>query len=283
MSNKIKAVIPAAGLGTRFLPLTKAQPKEMLPVVDKPTIQWVVEEAIDAGISDIGIIIGDNKKSIENHFSRNLQLEEHLALKNKIKELESIRDLASMANISYIVQDEQKGLGHAVYCARDFVGKSPFVVMLGDTICIGTPNCTLQLIELYMKEGLISFAVEKIELEDSERYGMVEGTMHKEKIMRVNNLVEKPKPKDSPSDLGIIGRYLFDTSIFDYLDNASPGQGGEIQLTDAMQKLSQEKELYALEFGGKRYDIGTMEDWFISHIRLSRDSFSKSFLEDLIK
>ena len=279
----MKAVIPAAGFGTRFLPLTKAQPKEMLPVVNKPTIQWVIEEAIDAGIVDIAIITGEHKQAIENHFRPMEKLEKALEKAGKDKELNEIRKINDMANLEFIIQKEQKGLGHAILCAEDFVGDDSFAVLLGDTICTGNPNCTKGLVELFFEKNANIFSVEKIKLEETERYGIVSGKEVEEDIILVDNLVEKPGPESSPSLLGIQGRYIFKSELFYHLKKTETGSMGEIQLTDAMRSLSKVQEMYSWTFKGKRYDIGTMKDWFQSHLELSINSEYSSVLEGVIK
>ena len=268
----MKAVIPAAGLGTRFLPLTKAQPKEMLPVVNKPTIQWVVEEAVDAGIKDIAIITGNHKQAIENHFKPAKKLEQALDKAGKLKELEEIKKVNKLANIEFIIQEEQRGLGHAILCAEDFVGTDPFAVLLGDTICLGNPNCTKGLVNIFKEKKASVFSVEEIKPEETKRYGIVSGKEISEGIMEVNDLVEKPESKDAPSLLGIQGRYVFTPDLFYHQKNVKKGAGGEIQLTDAMKSLAKSDKMFSWVFDGKRYDIGTMKDWFQSHIELSLSS-----------
>ena len=275
----MKAVIPAAGFGTRFLPLTKAQPKEMLPVVNKPTIQWVVEEAVDAGITDIAIITGDHKESIENHFRPIEKLEKALEKAGKEIELEEIKKVNEIANLEFIIQNEQKGLGHAILCAEDFVGEDSFAVLLGDTICTGNPNCTKGLVDLFLEKKANIFSVEEIKLEETKRYGVVSGEEVGEGLMLVNNLVEKPGPNLAPSLLGIQGRYVFTSELFNHLKLTENGKDGQIQLTDAMNSLSQVQQMYSWTFGGKRYDIGTMKDWFQSHLELSANSEFASILE----
>ena len=279
----MKAVIPAAGFGTRFLPLTKAQPKEMLPVVNKPTIQWVIEEAVDAGITDIAIITGEHKQSIENHFKPMDKLEAILEKSGKIKELEDIRKINNIADLTFIIQEDQKGLGHAILCAEEFVGDDPFAVLLGDTICTGHPNCTRGLVDLYIEKRSSVFSVEKISPEETKRYGVVSGKEVEEGIMLVDNLVEKPNTADSPSLLGIQGRYVFTPELFNHLKKTEIGSGGEIQLTDAMSSLSQVQKMYSWTFEGKRYDIGTMRDWFKSHLELSAKSEYSSVLRGVLE
>ena len=278
----MKAVIPAAGFGTRFLPLTKAQPKEMLPVVNKPTIQWVIEEAVDAGITEIAIITGKHKEAIENHFRPIEKLERSLEKAGKTTELKEIRKVNEIANLEFIIQDEQKGLGHAILCAEEFVGDSPFAVLLGDTICTGNPNCTKGLVEIFERKRASVFAVEKIKPEETKRYGIVSGTEIEEGIMNVKELVEKPEPESAPSLLGIQGRYVFTPDLFKYQKSVKKGAGGEIQLTDAMQLLAKHESIFSWTFQGKRYDIGTMKDWFQSHLELSANSEFSPILREVV-
>jgi len=269
MASNIKAVIPAAGLGTRFLPLTKAQPKEMLPVVDKPTIQWVVEEAIDANITDIAIITGKHKDVIENHFNPSPDLEDSLKRRGKEEDLAKVKQVSNLANITFIRQESQKGLGDAILCAKDFVGDNPFAVLLGDTICVGNPNCTKGLVDIFNNYHQPVFAVEKIAMEDTGRYGVMSGDKIEDFLFNVDSLVEKPEPSVAPSNLGVLGRYIFTPDIFNYQSQVIAGVGGEIQLTDAMNMTAQNNSLLAWKFSGTRFDIGTMEDWFRSHLILS--------------
>tara|TARA_B100000579_G_scaffold77583_1_gene60144 strand:+ start:642 stop:1487 length:846 start_codon:yes stop_codon:yes gene_type:complete len=279
----MKAVIPAAGLGTRFLPLTKAQPKEMLPIVNKPTIQWVIEEAVDAGINDIAIIIGDHKQPIKNHFKPVKRLEETLEKTGKFKELDKVRKINEIANLEFIIQKEQKGLGHAILCAEEFVGTDSFAVLLGDTICVGNPNCTKGLVNLFKQKNTSIFSVEEIKPEETRRYGIVSGKKVEQDIMLIDDLIEKPSLENAPSLLGIQGRYVFTPELFDHLRKTQVGSGGEIQLTDAMKSLSNIEKMYSWTFTGKRYDIGTMKDWFKSHIELSFESEYSSVLEEVLK
>jgi len=278
----MKAIIPAAGFGTRFLPLTKAQPKEMLPVVNKPTIQWVVEEAIDAGITDIAIITGKHKTAIENHFSPMKNLERALEKLGKEDELNEIRKVNDIANLTFIIQNEQKGLGHAILCAEKYVANEPFAVLLGDTICTGEPNCTKGLVEFFKENEKSVFSVEQIPREETKRYGVVSGKEIEKGIMLVDKLVEKPEPEVTPSLLGILGRYVFTPDFFDYQKNVAEDNRGEIQLTEAMQSLAIHSEIYSLRFQGRRYDIGTMKDWFQSHIELSSKSEFSPILEEVL-
>jgi len=266
----MKAVIPAAGLGIRFLPLTKSQPKEMLPVVNKPTIQWVVEEAVGAGITDIAIITNRNKKALNNYFLPSSELEEFLAKAGKFKELDVIRRVNNLANFEFIVQEKQKGLAHAVYCAKEFVDNNPFVVLLGDTICSDELNCTKSLIDLYNEGKKSIISVIQVDRKETKNYGIVSGNIISDELMHVTNLVEKPEPHNSPSCLAILGRYLLEPKIFDYISESKSGHGGELQLTDALQLYANENELYSLKFTGKRYDIGNVRDWLISNIELGK-------------
>jgi len=254
-------VLPAAGLGTRFLPATKAQPKEMLPVVDKPLVQYVVEECVASGIESIIIITGRNKKAIEDHFDAAPELEQFLMEKGKPERANMVRELADMVQISYTRQKEPLGLGHAVLIAKDLVGDEPFAVLLGDVIIPGPNPATRQLIEVYEATGVGAIAVEEVPREKTHLYGIVGGERAQqapwgERLLRVRTLVEKPKPADAPSNLGITGRYVLPPEIFDCLERTKPGAGGEIQLTDALRLLAQEKGLWAYIYEGISYDAG---------------------------
>jgi UTP--glucose-1-phosphate uridylyltransferase len=265
----MKAVIPAAGLGTRFLPITKAQPKEMLPVYNKPTIQYVVEELIHSGIDDILIITGKNKRAIEDHFDRSFELETSLKNNEKAAYLREVEEISSV-DIHYIRQKEQKGLGDAINTARKYVGDSPFAVLLGDTITTGDPPCTRQMVDLFEKVKAPIIAVEKVPREKTSSYGIISYSKKEDEgIFLINDLVEKPDPDDAPSEYGIVGRYILTPEIFDCLDRTAPGVGGEIQLTDALRLLNQEVQMYAYEFTGRRYDIGNPNDWLKSTIELA--------------
>ena len=257
----MKAVIPAAGLGTRFLPATKAQPKEMLPIVDKPAIQVVVEEAIGSGIDDIIIITGRGKRAIEDHFDRSFELELELEKKEKKDLLRQVRDISELADIHYLRQKEMKGLGHAVYCARDHIGNQPFAVLLGDTIVESNPPCIKQMMDYYAKYKASIIAVEEVPRDKVASYGIVNPEKVAEGVYRVADLVEKPQPTEAPSNLGIIGRYILTPGIFDILGKTKPGKGGEIQLTDALRTLREREDMYACKFTGKRYDIGNKLDY----------------------
>jgi len=265
----MKVVIPAAGLGTRFLPATKAQPKEMLPVVDKPAIQYVVEEAVAAGMTDIIVITGRGKRAIEDHFDRSYELEHKLRESGNREALEEVQKIASMADIFYIRQKDQLGLGHAILCAKKHVGNEPFAVMLGDDIVVNDRPCIGQLVEVHEDMGASVVGVERVPKAMVSKYGVIKGKMVKKDIYRVEDLVEKPEPEEAPSDLAIIGRYVLEPEIFGYLERIGPGKGGEYQLTDAMRLLCRRKGLYGLRFTGRRYDIGSKADWIRATIELS--------------
>jgi len=276
----MKVVIPAAGLGTRFLPYTKASPKEMLPVVDKPVIQYVIEEAVSAGCDDILIITGRGKRSVEDHFDRAPELENLLQEKNdhqSIEALEGVNELMEKVNIHYVRQKEQLGLGHAIHCARHHVGNDPFVVLLGDTIYLSDIPLTSQIIQTYERYGGPVIAVEEVPKEKISSYGIISGSMVSDDVCEIDELVEKPTPEEAPSNLGIIGAYLLTPDIFDAIEKTPPGKGGEIQLTDAMALLSKERKLYGQVFRGKRYDVGNKMDWFKAFMELAlmRDEFSR--------
>jgi UTP--glucose-1-phosphate uridylyltransferase len=254
--NVKKAVIPAAGLGTRFLPATKAMAKEMLPIVDKPTIQFIVEEALQSGIEDILIVTGKAKRPIEDHFDANLELEMNLKEKGKTELLKLVEETTDV-NLHFIRQSHPKGLGHAVLQARAFVGNEPFVVMLGDDLMEDQVPLTKQLIDNYEKTHASTIAVMDVPHEDTSKYGIIDPGMEVEKgLFNVKNFVEKPAPENAPSDLAIIGRYLLTPEIFDILANQEPGAGGEIQLTDAIDTLNKTQRVFAHQFTGKRYDVG---------------------------
>lgn len=251
-----KAIIPAAGLGTRFLPATKAQPKEMLPVVDKPTLQYIIEEAVDSGIEEILIITGRNKKSIEDHFDKSVELEIELEAKGKYELLAEVRRVSELVNIHYIRQKEPKGLGHAIYCAKSFIGNEPFAVMLGDDIVDGSPPCMRQMIDMYNQYKVSILGVQEVSDEDVSKYGIVKGKQIEDRVYTVKDLVEKPTLAEAPSNIAILGRYIITANIFDILKDTKPGKGGEIQLTDALRELAKTEAMYAYKFKGKRYDVG---------------------------
>lgn len=284
----MKVVIPAAGLGTRFLPATKAQPKEMLPVVDKPTIQYVVEEAVASGITDIIIITGRGKRAIEDHFDKSYELEHKLRETGNTEGLEEIRRVASMADIFYIRQKEQLGLGHAILCAKKHVGREPFAVMLGDDIVVNDKPCMAQLLNVHAEKGASVVGVESVPDSKISRYGVIAGEEEDKDVYKISDLVEKPSPEEAPSDLAIIGRYVFEPQIFDYLERIGPGKDGEYQLTDAMRMLCSERKLYGLRFTGRRFDIGSKADWIRATVELSleRDDLSEELrptLERLLR
>ncbi|MED4730172.1 UTP--glucose-1-phosphate uridylyltransferase GalU [Aneurinibacillus migulanus] len=251
-----KAIIPAAGLGTRFLPATKAMPKEMLPIVDKPTIQYIVEEAVASGIEDIIIVTGKGKRAIEDHFDYSFELECNLREKGKLTLLEEVQRPSNLADIHYIRQKEPKGLGHAIWCARKFIGNEPFAVLLGDDIVQAETPCLQQIINVFNNYKASLIGVRHVPDEDVSRYGIVDVTMVNERLYKVNNLVEKPLLQASPSNLAIMGRYVLSPRVFEILKKVKPGVGGEIQLTDALAELNKYEAVYAYEFEGKRYDVG---------------------------
>lgn len=252
-----KAIIPAAGLGTRFLPATKAQPKEMLPIVDKPTIQFIVEEAVRSGIEDIIIVTGRNKRAIEDHFDRSMELEFFLEKSDKPKLLDMVQDIAQLVDIYYVRQKEALGLGHAIYSARKFIGDEPFAVLLGDDVIHSEVPCLRQMMSIYERHGASMVGVQEIPLEDTSKYGIVDGQMFEPRIYRAKDLVEKPQPEDAPAThLAIMGRYILNPEIFEILENIPAGKGGEIQLTDGLRELGKMQEILAYEFEGRRYDVG---------------------------
>lgn len=251
-----KAVIPAAGLGTRFLPATKAQPKEMLPIVDKPAIQYIVEEAVQAGIESIIIVTGRNKKSIEDHFDKSVELEYSLFAKGKKALLEEVKAISELADIHFIRQKEPLGLGHAIGCARQFVGDEPFAVLLGDDIMVSDPPALAQMIHLYERTGKQIVGVGQVKAEDVSKYGIIASDGATDHVHLVNDLIEKPSEAEAPSRTAVMGRYILKPSIFPILDRLERGAGGEYQLTDALREVSTHGDLLALELEGRRYDIG---------------------------
>lgn len=283
-----KAIIPAAGLGTRFLPETKAMPKEMLPVVDKPAIQLIVEEAIASGITDILIIIGKGKRAIEDHFDSNTELELNLESKGKDEMLKAVKETNGL-NIYFKRQEHPNGLGDAVHTAKSFVGEDPFVIMLGDDLMTDETPLTKQLIDSYEETGSSTLAVMKVPHEDTSKYGVINPAKEvSDGLYDVTNFVEKPNPEDAPSDLAIIGRYLLTADIFDILENTKPGKGNEIQLTDAIDTLNKKGKVYAHEFKGDRYDTGNKFGWLQTNIEfgLKHPEVSdelKKYIKDLAK
>ncbi|WP_309088625.1 UTP--glucose-1-phosphate uridylyltransferase GalU [Domibacillus sp.] len=251
-----KAIIPAAGLGTRFLPATKAMPKEMLPIVDKPTIQYIVEEAIESGIEDIIIVTGKGKRSIEDHFDHSFELEQNLLSKGKFELLSEVQKSSKLVDIHYIRQKEPKGLGHAIWCARKFIGDEPFAVLLGDDIVKADTPCLKQMIDQYNRYNASILGVQTVQEEAVSRYGIVDGSMIDNRLYSVRGLVEKPAREEAPSNLAILGRYILSPKIFELLNSQKPGAGGEIQLTDAIAQLNEHEAVYAYDFEGTRYDVG---------------------------
>ncbi|MBN1069252.1 UTP--glucose-1-phosphate uridylyltransferase [Clostridium botulinum] len=285
MNKRIrKAVIPAAGLGTRFLPATKAQPKEMLPIVDKPTLQYIIEEAIDSGIEEILIITGRNKKSIEDHFDRSLELEIELEKSGKKEMLEMVKDISNMVDIHFIRQKEPKGLGHAIHCAKTFVGDDPFAVLLGDDIVYneGKP-CLKQLMDCYSEYKTSVLGVQTVAKENVNKYGIVDGLHIEDRVYKVKGLVEKPSIEEAPTNVAILGRYIITPKIFEILENTKPGKGGEIQLTDALLELVEQEAMYAYDFEGKRYDVGDKLGFLQATVEyaLRKPSLNEEFTEYL--
>ncbi|AOT72886.1 UTP--glucose-1-phosphate uridylyltransferase GalU [Geosporobacter ferrireducens] len=281
-----KAIIPAAGLGTRFLPATKAQPKEMLPIVDKPTLQYIIEEAVESGIEEILVITGRNKKSIEDHFDKSVELELELESRGKHDLLEEARKISDMVNIYYIRQKEAKGLGHAIYCAKSFIGDEPFSVLLGDDI-VHNPNnpCLKQMIKAYDEFKASILGVQKVAREDVNKYGIVEGEHLKGRIYKVKELVEKPAVEEAPSNVAILGRYIINPAIFEILEKTEPGNGGEIQLTDALKVLAEREAMYAYNFEGRRYDVGHKQGFLEATVEfaLRREDLREEFFKYLNK
>ena len=258
MEKKIrKAIIPAAGLGTRFLPATKAQPKEMLPIVDKPTLQYILEECVASGIEEILIITGRNKKSIEDHFDRSVELEIELEKAGKQQMLEMVREISDMVNVHFIRQKQPRGLGHAILCAKTFVGDEPFAVLLGDDVVYNDQKpCLKQLIDCYGEYKTSVLGVQTVDPQDVNKYGIVGGLHIEDRVYKVKELVEKPSVEEAPSNVAILGRYIITPKIFEILENTKPGKGNEIQLTDALLKLIEHEAMYAYDFEGRRYDVG---------------------------
>jgi len=279
-----KAVFPAAGWGTRFLPATKAQPKEMLPLVDKPIIQYAVEEAVAAGIEQVIIVTSSQKRAIEDHFDLSYELEHMLEEKGEIEKLRQVRHISDLAQVAYVRQKEQLGLGHAVLMAKDLIGHEPFAVILPDDVVVADRPCIGQLIHAYQQTHGSVVAVMEVPNEETKRYGVIAGepvdeTLNHGRLRRVTHLVEKPDPKKAPSNLAIIGRYVLTPKIFDKLEQTPRGSGGEIQLTDAIQALMEEQAVYGYEFEGTRYDAGTTMGWLTASVELAlqRPDLEKEF------
>ncbi|MBG9443569.1 UTP--glucose-1-phosphate uridylyltransferase GalU [Cytobacillus firmus] len=275
-----KAVIPAAGLGTRLLPLTKALPKEMLPIIDKPTIQYIIEEAVESGIKDIIIVTGKEKKAIEDHFDSSFLLEETLSKKGKLEELREIRKISQLANIHYIRQSEPNGLGHAIWCARKFIGNEPFAVLLGDTLVEEKKSCLKDMMELYDKCQNSIIGIKCVDKTDVHKYGIVDVEKENGPVYNIQSLIEKPSQEQAPSNLAIFGRYILTPKIFNLLENQEPGVGNEIQLTDAISALLKYEPVYAHVFNGKSYDIGDKLGYLktIIEFALQREDLEKEVL-----
>lgn len=256
MSKVKKAIIPAAGLGTRFLPATKAMPKEMLPIVDKPTIQYIVEEAISSGIEDIIIVTGRSKRAIEDHFDKNIELEADLEEKNKEELLNIVREVTNLVEIHCVRQKEPLGLGHAIWCARKFINNEPFAVLLGDMIIDSEVPCLKQMMDEQARTGGNMIAVEAVPWKDVSSYGVIKGDKLTDRMNLITDLVEKPKT-DAPSNLAMIGRYILEPEIMDILEHQTPGVGGEIQLTDALKQLAELSRMYSFRYDGTLYDVGS--------------------------
>jgi len=274
-----KAVFPVAGLGTRFLPATKSSPKEMLPLIDKPLVQYVVEEAVASGIEQILFVTGRGKHNIEDHFDISVELEAHLYDKGKDRELSGVREIAEMVNIFYVRQRQALGLGHAILCAKDFVGNEPFAVLLGDDIVDSERPCLRQLLDVFDQQGGSVLALEKVPMENISSYGCVAAEQISERVFHVTDMVEKPARDEAPSDMAIIGRYVLTPRIFEILLDQEPGKGGEIQLTDALLKLSKEDMVYGCLFEGLRHDCGDKLGFLKATVdmALKRNEFSTEF------
>jgi UTP--glucose-1-phosphate uridylyltransferase len=284
--NIKKAVIPAAGFGTRFLPATKSQPKEMLPIVDTPTIQYVVEEAVESGITDILMIIGKGKRAIEEYFDKSYELEQQLIESNKLDDLEKIQNITRLANIHFVWQKELNGLGDAIRYARHHVNNEPFVILLGDTLIEGRGEpITMQLLKVYEKYKCSVVALEEVDMQVVSRYGVIAGQEIEHDVYKVDYFVEKPDVDKAPSNLAIASRYIFTPEIFNYLDRIKPGKNNEVQLTDAMQLMLQDHEMYGLRFNGKRYDIGSKIDFLKTNViyGLKRNDLGPEFRQWLIE
>ncbi|AKL92745.1 UTP--glucose-1-phosphate uridylyltransferase GalU [Staphylococcus capitis subsp. urealyticus] len=279
-----KAIIPAAGLGTRFLPATKAMPKEMLPILDKPTIQYIVEEASRAGIEDIIIVTGKHKRAIEDHFDNQKELEMVLEDKGKTELLEKVQYSTELANIFYVRQKEQKGLGHAIYSARQFIGDEPFAVLLGDDIVESDTPAIKQLMEVYEETGNSVIGVQEVPESKTHRYGIIDPLSKKERRYEVQKFVEKPEQGTAPSNLAIMGRYVLTPEIFDYLKTQKKGAGNEIQLTDAIERMNSEHQVFAYDFIGNRYDVGEKLGFVKTTIEYAlKDESMKDELKQFIK
>jgi len=283
----MKAVIPAAGLGTRFLPMTKNSPKEMLPIVDKPAIQYVVEEAVGSGINDIVIVTGRGKEVIENHFDIAYELEKILDERGETKKLDEIRKISRLADIYYIRQKMPLGLGHAIYVARRHIGRATFAVMLGDDIIISKKPCIKQLIEAYKKVNASVIAVQKVEKKRISKYGVIEYEKVENNLYKIIDIVEKPSIEEAPSNMAVMGRYILTPKIFSYIKKLKPGKNDELQLTDALKEMLKNHDIYAYRFEGERFDLGDKLDWIKINVELAlkgkESKELKKFLKNLLK
>ncbi|MED3895554.1 UTP--glucose-1-phosphate uridylyltransferase GalU [Priestia aryabhattai] len=278
-----KAVIPVGGLGTRFLPATKAQPKEMLPIVDKPAVQYIVEEAVKSGIESIIFITGRNKKSIEDHFDKSIELEQMLEEKHKFEMLKEVQTISSMASIHYIRQKEPLGLGHAILCAEQFIGDEPFAVLLGDDIMTSEEPALKQMIQAYETTNQSVIGVQKVDVEEVSKYGIIQPKNKCGSLHEVNDLIEKPSIEQAPSAIAVMGRYILNPSIFSYLKTIERGVGNELQLTDALRVVCEKERLFALELEGQRFDIGDKVGYMkaMVEVGLTRRDLRQTFLSYL--
>ena len=283
--NVRKAIIPAAGLGTRFLPATKAQPKEMLPIVDKPTIQYIIEEAAEAGIQDIIVVTGRNKRSIEDHFDRSIELELELEKSGKQELLDMVREISEKANIHYIRQKEPRGLGHAILAARHFIGEEPFAVLLGDDVVVSKQPCLGQMLDVFREYRTSILGVQTVPHEVVNKYGIIAGKQVDDRVYKVNDMVEKPSLEEAPSNVAVLGRYIITPEIFPFLETQDAGKGGEIQLTDALKRLAKEQAMYAYDFKGHRYDVGSKAGFIQANLEfaLRNDELKEEMKEYLQK
>lgn len=279
-----KAIIPAAGLGTRFLPATKAQPKEMLPIVDKPTIQYIIEEAVEAGIQDIIIVTGRNKRSIEDHFDRSIELELELEKSGKQEMLDMVKKISDMANIHYIRQKEPRGLGHAILAAQHFIGDEPFAVLLGDDVVISKQPCLGQMLDVFREYQTSILGVQTVPHEVVNKYGIIAGKQVDERVYKVQDMVEKPSLEEAPSNVAVLGRYIITPEIFPFLETQDAGKGGEIQLTDALKRLAKEQAMYAYDFKGHRYDVGSKIGFLQANVEFAlRDAALKEEVKEYVE
>ena len=277
-----KAIIPAAGLGTRFLPATKAQPKEMLPIVDKPTIQYIIEEAVEAGIQDIIVVTGRNKRSIEDHFDRSIELELELERSGKQEMLDMVKEISEMANIHYIRQKEPRGLGHAILAAQHFIGDEPFAVLLGDDVVISKQPCLGQMLDVFHEYQTSILGVQTVPHEVVNKYGIIAGKQVDDRVYKVQDMVEKPSLEEAPSNVAVLGRYIITPEIFSFLETQD--EGGEIQLTDALKRLAKDQAMYAYDFKGHRYDVGSKMGFLQANIEFAlRDATLKDEVKEYLE